>query len=110
MKIKAFLAGAMVANSTPHLATAVTGRVMLTPLAGYDSSARVNAVWGLANLAGGLMLVRRVAGTTSTGHRGTTARPARWDERMHWFELGATVFTVWMLASERVLGLNSTDR
>lgn len=94
----ATVAGVLVANSAPHLASAVTGRRHLTPLAGRDSSAAVNAAWGLANLAGGLLLVRRATASTYSG---------RWDEQLHHFELGAAGFAAWMAVSERVLRVNT---
>jgi hypothetical protein len=36
-KVRSVVAGVLVANSAPHLATAVAGRQHLTPLAGRDS-------------------------------------------------------------------------
>ncbi|HEV2935110.1 MAG TPA: hypothetical protein VGY96_18415 [Streptosporangiaceae bacterium] len=56
--VGAFVGGLLVGNSAPHLATAVTGRTHLTPLAGKDSSPAVNLVWGLGNALGGLALAR----------------------------------------------------
>ncbi|WP_454083433.1 hypothetical protein [Georgenia sp. Marseille-Q6866] len=92
------LSGVLVANSAPHLASAVTGRRHLTPLAGRESSPAVNGAWGAANLAGGLLLLRRAAGAPSS---------PRWDERLHWFEAGVAVFSVWMAGSERALRINT---
>ncbi|PYF97353.1 hypothetical protein SAMN05216184_11562 [Georgenia satyanarayanai] len=94
----ALLSGVLVANSAPHLASAVAGRRHLTPLAGRDSSPAVNGAWGAANLAGGLLLLRRAAGAPS---------PSRWDERLPWFEAGAAAFSVWMAGSEIVLRVNT---
>ncbi|MEE6282467.1 hypothetical protein [Georgenia sp. MJ170] len=86
----AAVAGVLAANSAPHLATAVVGRRHLTPLAGRNSSPAVNAVWGLANLVGGLALLRTKAG------------PAGWDSRLPWFEVGAAAMAAWMAATEAV--------
>lgn len=93
--IRSFVAGVLVANSAPHLASAVAGRRHLTPLAGRRFPPGVNAVWGVVNLVAGLAILRRAAG----------APPAsgRWDERLHWFELGAAGFAAWMAGSELVL-------
>ena len=38
----AFVGGLLVANSAPHLASAVAGHTHLTPVAGRNSSPRVN--------------------------------------------------------------------
>lgn len=92
------LSGVLVANSAPHLASAVAGRRHLTPLAGRRSSPAVNGAWGVANLAGGLLLLRRAAGAPSA---------APWDERLHWFEAGAAAFSVWMAGSELAMRVNS---
>lgn len=43
-KVRSVVAGVLVANSAPHLATAVAGRQHLTPLAGRDSPPAVNLV------------------------------------------------------------------
>ncbi|WP_324651499.1 hypothetical protein [Georgenia sp. H159] len=94
----ALVSGVLVANSAPHLASAVAGRRHLTPLAGRESSPAVNGVWGAANLLGGLVLLRRVAGAPS---------PSRWDGRLHWFEVGAAGFAAWMAASELALRVNT---
>lgn len=53
-----FLAGTLLANSVPHLVIGVSGRRNMTPF-GRDSSPLVNALWGVLNLAGGCLLVRR---------------------------------------------------
>jgi|SRR5690625_992634 len=91
----AFTAGALCANSLAHLATAVTGRRFLTPIAGRDSNRVVNGIWGASNLAGGLSLIRGVAQGSG-----------RWDARLVAFNFGAAAFAVWMAASERVMKIN----
>ncbi|MBZ2199485.1 hypothetical protein [Occultella gossypii] len=96
-KIPPFLAGVLLANSVPHLGTAVTGRTHLTPIAGSESSPAVNLAWGAANAIGGLTLLR--AGSRPGG--------GAWDRRLIAFELGAAVFSVWMVASEAVLHVNT---
>lgn len=92
----AFTGGLLVANSSPHLATALTGHEHLTPLAGKHSSPRVNLAWGLMNLAGGLALVRR------NGSGG-----ARWDRSLVAFEAGCLSFAAWMVLTEGVWAVNS---
>ncbi|WP_157995692.1 hypothetical protein [Thermomonospora amylolytica] len=91
-----FLAGMLVANSAPHLATAVTGRRHMTPLAGRGSGPVVNGVWAGLNLAGGLLLLRR-----ARRHGG-----ARWDEDLVAFEAGYLTFALWMAGSERLFPMN----
>lgn len=59
---RAFLGGLLAANSLAHLATALTGREHLTPLAGRTSGPLVNGVWGGVNLLGGLLLARSAGG------------------------------------------------
>ncbi len=86
------------ANSAPHLATAVTGRTHMTPLTGKASSATVNLVWGLANAAGGLALTRACAGTGDHG----------WDRSLVAFEAGAAALAVWMAVSETVWRVNTS--
>jgi len=93
---KSFIAGALVANSVPHLASGVAGHEHLTPLAGRRSSPAVNVAWGALNLGAGLMLVRRAA-----------AGSGRWDRRLVWFEGGALAFTAWMAISEAFGAVNS---
>lgn len=92
----AFVGGLLVANSAPHLASAAAGREHLTPLAGRRSSPLVNLVWGAANLAGGLALVRSATGPGR-----------RWDRRLVAFEAGAVTFAAWMAASEAMAPMNS---
>ncbi len=89
-------AGVLCANALPHLATAAAGRRMLTPLAGRDSPASVNALWGAMNLGGGLLLLR-------AGLRGTDpAEPVP-----EAFALGVAGFAVWAVAGERLFGFNA---
>jgi hypothetical protein len=54
--MRSLIAGVLVANSAPHLASAAAGRWHLTPLAGRNSGLAVNAVWGTLSLVGGLLL------------------------------------------------------
>ena len=93
----AFVGGMLVANSAPHLASAVTGHAHLTPLAGRDSSPRVNLVWGLVNALGGLAVTRAC----------TRASDRRWDQSLIAFEVGAAALALWMAASEAVLRVNT---
>ena len=97
--VVAFVGGLLVANSAPHLASAVAGREHLTPLAGRGSSPLVNLVWGAANLAGGLALVRVATGPGR-----------RWDRRLVAFEVGAVTFAAWMAASEGLAPMNTRPR
>ena len=94
-RIRSFVAGVLVGNSAPHLASAVTRRTHLTPLAGRTSGPAVNLVWGAANLIGGLLLLTR------DGRRG------RWNKDLVAFEIGVLALAAWMAGSERVLGVNS---
>ncbi|GEL20662.1 hypothetical protein PA7_44990 [Pseudonocardia asaccharolytica DSM 44247 = NBRC 16224] len=89
----------LVSNSAPHLATAITGRRHLTPLAGRDSGPGVNAVWGSINLLSGLLLL------SPDRHR----VPASWTNDLLAFEAGAAAFAIWMAASERLLRVNVRD-
>jgi hypothetical protein len=93
---RSFLGGVLAANSLAHLATAVTGREHLTPLAGRTSGPVVNAVWGGANLLGGLLLTRSAGGPGR-----------RWDERLVAFDAGAAAFAAWMALSEGLMRVNS---
>ncbi|MPV37096.1 hypothetical protein [Georgenia subflava] len=97
---RSLTAGLLVGNSAPHLASAAAGRRHLTPLTGRGSGPGVNAVWGLANLVGGLTLLR-----SATHDRALT----RWDGRLLWFEVGVAVFAAWMAASEATLHVNTRD-
>lgn len=94
-RIRSFLGGVLVGNSAPHLATAVTGRRHLTPLAGPGSGPGVNAAWGVLNLATGLLLVSR------------GPRTERWDDDLVAFEAGVCAFAAWMAGSERALRVNT---
>jgi hypothetical protein len=95
----AFAGGLLVGNSAPHLASAVTGRTHLTPLAGRESSAAVNLVWGLSSALAGLALTR--ACTRSAG--------SRWDESLIAFEAGVATFALWMAGSEAALRVNTAS-
>jgi hypothetical protein len=97
-KLRTFLAGVLLANSAPHLASAGAGRRHLTPLAGRDSSPAVNLAWAAANLLGGCLLLR-------AGGR-VPRPPGRWDERLPAFEAGYLAWAVWMAASEYALQTN----
>lgn len=99
-RVRSAVAGILVANSAPHLASAAARRQHLTPLAGRQSGAVVNGVWALANIAGAALLLRpsRRAGAK------------RWDADLLAFETGYVVFAAWMLGSERFLGTNSGQR
>jgi hypothetical protein len=96
-RLRSFLAGVLVGNSAPHLATAVTRRRHLTPLAGRESGPAVNALWGLINLLGGLLLL------TPDNHR----EPGRWDRDLVAFEGGVLAMAAWMAGTERGLGTNT---
>jgi hypothetical protein len=96
-KVRAVAAGVLVANSAPHLATAVTGRRHLTPLAGRDSSPAVNLAWAAANLIGGTLLLRDPA---------DMRHPGRWDDRLVAFEAGYLAWALWMTLSEYLLRVN----
>lgn len=93
---RSFFAGVLAVNSIGHLATAVAGKEHLTPLAGRRSGPTVNAIWGAANLAGGLALAHAAA---------TPGR--RWGADLHAFATGAAIFAGWMAVSERLLGTNT---
>lgn len=97
-RVSSFIAGVLVANSAPHLATAVTGRQHLTPLAGRNSGPAVNAVWGGINLVGGLTLLAR-------SH--CDGRP-HWGDDLVTFEVGCLALAAWMAGTERVFRQNST--
>jgi hypothetical protein len=95
-RIAAFAAGALTANAAPHLATAVTGRRHLTPLAGRDSGPGVNGVWSALNLGTAIGLLVWSA-------RG---KGPRWDADLAAFGLGHLTFSAWMVASEAVARVN----
>lgn len=94
-----YTAGLLVANSAPHLATAVARRRHLTPLAGRDSGPAVNAVWAVLNLVAGVALLSRSRGT----------RTARWGRDLVDFEAGYLTFAAWMTLTERLLRVNHDD-
>jgi hypothetical protein len=96
-RIAVAAAGVLCANALPHLGTAVAGRRMLTPLAGRDSPAAVNALWGTMNLVGGLLLLR-------AGLRGTD----RTEPVPEAFSIGVAGFAVWAVVGERLLGFNAS--
>lgn len=96
-RVLSFAAGVLTANSAPHLATVVTGRRHLTPLAGRDSGPAVNGVWSALNLAAGVALLRFAR------RRGD----ARWGRDLVAFEVGGLAWWAWMAGSEWVLGTNS---
>src|ERR1700761_1448003 len=56
-----FLAGMLLANAVPHFVQGISGVPFPTPFAKPpgqgESSPRVNVVWGLANFAGGFVLL-----------------------------------------------------
>jgi len=84
-------------NSLPHVASAVTARRHLTPIAGRDSGAVINGVWASLNLAGACLLLRS---TSNSGER-------RWTADLLAFEAGVTTMATWMLGSEAWLRTNS---
>lgn len=94
--VRAFLAGVLTVNSVGHLATAAAAKQHLTPLAGRRSGSVANAVWGGANLVGGLVLARTGA---SAGER--------WGGELNAFGAGAAVFSTWMFVSELAMPLNT---
>ena len=59
-----FFAGALLANALPHLSNGLSGNPFQSPFASPPgeglSSSTINAVWGVANLAVGFVLVSRV--------------------------------------------------
>jgi hypothetical protein len=57
----AFLAGAFLTNSVPHIVSGVMGNKHMTPLA-KDSSALVNVVWGFINLVAGAFIFNMSGG------------------------------------------------
>ncbi|MCK0111474.1 hypothetical protein MWU75_04900 [Ornithinimicrobium sp. F0845] len=97
--VRPLLAGVLTANSLGHLATAAAGKEHLTPLAGRHSGPIVNAVWGGANLLGGLVLARAAA---SPGRR--------WGREINAFAAGATGFAAWMFLSELAWPVNTGEQ
>ncbi|PFG31833.1 hypothetical protein [Paramicrobacterium agarici] len=102
-RTRSFIAGLLVANSAPHLATAVSARRHLTPLGGRDSGPGVNGIWGALNLAGGLALLAKGGVATGARKRGTSAR---WNDDLPSFEAGCLVFAAWMALSEHLMATN----
>ncbi|QPZ39467.1 hypothetical protein [Paramicrobacterium chengjingii] len=102
-RTRSFIAGVLVANSAPHLATAAAGRQHLTPLGGRQSGPGINAIWGALNLAAGVALLAK-------GRRGAGAQrgaaSARWTDDLPSFETGYLVFAAWMAISERLMKTN----
>lgn len=47
-------AGILLVNTIPHAVVGLSGKTMLTPLGGQDSSPAVNLAWAGLNLTGGL--------------------------------------------------------
>lgn len=95
-----FIAGLLVANSAPHLPTAVARRRHLTPLAGRDSGPAVNAVWAALNLSVGVVLLLRSRGPHT----------ACWDRDLVAFEAGHLTFAAWMALTERFFPVNWSGR
>lgn len=56
-----FFAGAFLANTIPHLVQGISGREFRTPF-GNPSSALLNGIWGLVNLAVGVTLLTALGG------------------------------------------------
>ena len=95
-RIASFAAGLLVANAAPHLATAVTGRRHLTPLAGRDSGPGVNGAWSALNVCTAIGLLVWFA----------QGKSSRWDADLVAFGLGHVTFSAWMAASEAVARVN----
>src|SRR3954451_18488207 len=73
-RIASFVAGSLVPNAAPHLATAVTGRRHLTPVGGRDSGPGVNGVWAALNIGAAIGLLA----WSARGKRGPVGhRPGR---------------------------------
>jgi hypothetical protein len=96
-KVRTVVAGVLVANSAPHLATAVAGRQHLTPLTGRASAPAVNLAWAAVNLLGGALVLRGAA---------AARQPGRWDDRLVAFEAGYLGWALWMTVSEYLLKVN----
>ncbi|MBE1536598.1 hypothetical protein [Actinomadura algeriensis] len=86
-RVQSFFAGMLVANGAPHLASAVSGREHMTPLAGRRSGAVTNGVWAGLNLAGGVVLLR-LARKGKAGNGGivisSRSRRVIWRSRRGW--------------------------
>jgi hypothetical protein len=95
-KIRTVVAGVLVANSAPHLATAVAGRIW-PRLAGRDWGSAVSLAWAAANLLGGALVLRGAA---------AARQPGRWDDRLIAFEAAYLGWALWMTVSEYLLEVN----
>jgi hypothetical protein len=89
--VRYFFGGVLMTNSMPHLAISLTGRRNMTPF-GRESSAKVNLLWGLLNLFGGVLVIR------------STDRKARAELSAHDWLLallaGGLVWSVFMVVVE----------
>ena len=56
-----YFAGAFLANTIPHLVQGISGREFRTPF-GDPSSALLNGIWGLVNLALGVTMLIALGG------------------------------------------------
>jgi hypothetical protein len=99
-RFRPVLAGMLVANSAPHLASAVANRQHMTPLAGKRSGPMANGVWGLANLVAAGLALRASRSPMTT----------RWRADLLAFETGFLAFAAWMAGSERLFSANSDRR
>lgn len=95
-RTRSFIAGMLMANSAPHLATAAAGRRHLTPLAGKQSGPAVNGIWSALNIAGAVLLLRMDGGK----------KIRRWDDDLLAFGSGYLVIAAWMAGSERMFSTN----
>lgn len=93
--VSAFVAGALLANTLPHLASGLAGRRHMVPWR-RGAGPAVNLVWAAANLGGGAALLHRAV---RDGNR-------TWDRRLLAFEIGAVALSGWMLGSEIAAGVN----
>ena len=63
-----FFAGCFLANGVPHFTNGISGRRFQSPFASPpgvgESSALINALWGLANFVGGYVLIYGVGDFT----------------------------------------------
>lgn len=69
-----FFAGGFLSNTIPHLVQGISGREFQTPF-GDPSSALLNGIWGLVNLALGVSILIALGGLELKFHRklGVTA-------------------------------------
>lgn len=91
--LRAAASGALVVNAVPHVASAVTGRRHLTPVAGRRSGPTINLLWGLGSAVAGYRLLGRPQPRDGD----------RWDTTLVAFEAGAAAWGVWSVLSEAVL-------